>query len=100
MEEIVLFEGIVLPILGMGLGAFAMFGVYRTFNRWLERRHERRLSAEGGSAVAAGAVERLEARLEAVEDLALRMQDLEERLDFTERVLARGQEPGRLGRPG
>lgn len=87
------FQNVVLSVLAMGLGGFAMFGVYRTINRFLDRRHERLLaSAQMGSSLE---LEDLKSRVEALEDTALRVQDLEERIDFAERLLTREQH--RLG---
>lgn len=82
-------EDIILPIFGMGLGAFFLFGVYKTVNRWLDRRHERTLAEAGGIADPAlrEAVRQLEDRVVMLEDGTMRIQELEERLDFTERVL-------------
>ena len=82
------FNTMVLPLLGMGMGAFFLLGLYRTVNRWIERKHERELAAQGGSAPIA--LEAFGARLD---DLGDSIQELEERMDFTERVLARHKEP-------
>ena len=88
-------ENVVFPILGMGMGALFMFGVYRIAMRWIDRRHER-LMLESGSGGASVEMEQLRGRVEQLEDVAARVQDLEERLDFTERVLAQQREQGRL----
>ena len=45
MVEFVWFQNVVIPILGMGLGGFAIFAVFRTINRALDRRHERLLKS-------------------------------------------------------
>ncbi|UCG87346.1 MAG: hypothetical protein JSW71_02025 [Gemmatimonadota bacterium] len=83
------FQNVVIPVLGMGLGGFVMFGVYRTVNRFLDRRHERLVAAtQAGSSPE---LEELKDRVEALEDTAFRLQDLEERLDFAERLLTREQ---------
>jgi hypothetical protein len=94
MPDWIWIQNVIFPILGMGMGAFFMFGLYRVANRALDRRHER-LMAEGG---AGGSEElrQLRARVEQLEDVAARVQDLEERLDFTERVLAQQRERGQL----
>lgn len=80
---------VVLPILGIALGALFLVGVYRIVMRWIDRRtavpdHE--------------SLDRLEQRVAALEDGVLRVQELEERLDFAERVLAqqRQRDAGRL----
>jgi hypothetical protein len=85
------FQNVVIPVLGMGLGALAMFGVYRTINRALDRRHERLLATDRGGA--SPELEEMRTRLEALEDAAYRVTDLEERLDFAERLLTRAQDP-------
>ena len=89
------FNTVVLPLLGMGMGAFFLLGLYRTVNHWIERKHERELAAQGGSAPVA--LEALGARLD---DLGDRIQELEERTDFTERVLTQQRDQNRLGSGG
>jgi hypothetical protein len=79
-------QNVVLPILGMGMGTFVLFGIYRIVNKFMDRRHEGRLGVGG-----AGVVEelrRLQQRLELLEEKAYRWEELEERLEFAERVLA------------
>jgi hypothetical protein len=83
------FQNVVIPVLGMGLGGFVMFGVYRTVNRFLDRRHERLLAS--GQAGSSSELEELKDRVGALEDTAFRVQELEERLDFAERLLTREQ---------
>jgi hypothetical protein len=70
----------------MGMGAFAMFAVYRTLNRHLDRKHERQMAERSGGD--ARQLEEMRARVEDLEEGSLRLQDLEERLDFAERMLA------------
>ena len=41
MPDFVWIQEVVFPILGMGMGVLVMFGLYRTVNRALDRRHER-----------------------------------------------------------
>ena len=89
------FNTIVLPLLGMGIGAFFLLGVYRTVNHWIERRHERELAEQGG--LSPPALEALGARLE---DVGERIQELEERMDFAERMLTQQREQNRLGSGG
>ena len=43
LGDFIWFQNVVLPVLGMGMGAFVLFGVYRTINRHLDRRHEQQL---------------------------------------------------------
>ena len=90
LADFVWFQNVVLPVLGMGMGAFVLFGAYRTVNRHLDRRHERQLgaAAQGHSG---SELEDLRARVELLEDAVDRVQELEERLDFTERMLTQQQ---------
>lgn len=87
MPSFIWIENVVFPLIGMGMGTLAMYGVYKTVNRFLDRRHEMRL-AEGGDGRVAEELERLRLRVEAMEDQTFRMQELEERVDFAERMLA------------
>ena len=90
----IVFQQTVIPamaiVLGMGLGGLTMFGIYRTVNRALERRHERLLAVGKGGSPAE--LEELRNRIEALEDTAYRVQELEERVDFAERLLTRDQQ--------
>lgn len=86
MGEIIFFEGVILPLLGMGMGAFAMFGVYRTLNRHLDRKHEKEMAGRVGGD--SRAMEEFRSRLEELEENAVRVQELEERMDFAERMIA------------
>ena len=81
-------QNVVFPIMGMGMGALFMVGVYKTANRWLDRRHEREMMDRG---VGSPGLRELQGRMEVFEDAILRLQDLEERVDFAERMLARQQ---------
>jgi len=85
-------QNVVFPIIGMAMGSFVLFGAYRSLNRMRDRRHEARQLADGGELRAE--VRRLEDRVAQLEDGAHRVQELEERLDFAERMLAKqGQRP-------
>ena len=80
-------QNVVFPILGMGMGTFAMFGIYRTVNRHLDRKHEKEMVDRGGGS--GRQMEELRARVEELEENAMRVHELEERLDFAERMIAR-----------
>ena len=97
MPDWIWIERVVFPIIGMGMGAMVLFGVYRTFNRMLERRHERQLAAMRGQG--GGDVAHLAERLDHLEDQVARLGELEERIDFAERLLAREREAERLKGP-
>lgn len=99
MPDWLWFENVVFPLVGMGMGVLFMFGAYRVAMRWIDRRHER-LMAERGTGAGAGELQQLRARVEALEDTVGRVQELEERLDFAERILAQQRERGRLPAEG
>lgn len=61
------------------------FGIMRSINRHLERKH----GGSGRVDVLRAEVDELRARVEDVDELRDRFIDLEERLDFAERLLAR-----------
>lgn len=82
---------IVIPIAGMLTGGVVIWTIGSTVKHWVNRYfdHQRSVGAgaEGGHAA------QLEERLTLLEDqVASRMMELEERMDFTERVLTRGQD--------
>jgi hypothetical protein len=85
-------QNVIFPLIGMGMGGFVLFGIYRTVNRMLDRRHEARMLP--GGAPMTEEMRRLEDRVAALEEQGQRVQELEERLDFAERILAKqGQRP-------
>jgi hypothetical protein len=86
-------QNVVFPIIGMGMGGFVLYGIYRTVNRVLDRRHEARLAGGEPSAVVEE-IEEVRRRLEQLEEQAFRIQEIEERLDFAERMLAQQTPPG------
>ena len=90
IPDFVWFQNVVIPILGMGLGAFVFFGVYRTVNRHLDRRHEKEIAA-ASRGDASPELDEIRSRVELLEDTVLRVHELEERLDFAERMLAQHQ---------
>jgi hypothetical protein len=58
----------------------------------------RRLEGKGGDSALRTDLEQLQARLTEVDSLQIRVAELEERVDFTERLLAQTREPDRLQR--
>jgi hypothetical protein len=62
------------------------------------RAFARRLEGKTGDPALRAEVEQLHARLGEVDTLQTRVTDLEERLDFAERLLAQNREPDRLQR--
>ncbi len=79
----------------MVMSGGTLVGIYRTVNHWIERRHER-LLAQAGATTPSADVQEIRERLGALDEIGYRLQELEERVDFTERVLARQQEPPRI----
>jgi hypothetical protein len=86
-------QQVVFPIMGMGIGVFVLYNVFRIGKYAIDRKHELELAKSQGNPE--GFV-RLQERVERLEELGYRLQELEERLDFTERVLAQGRDRGRL----
>lgn len=91
-------QNVIFPLAGMGMGVLFMFGAYRVATRWMDRRHERLMAERSGAG--AGEMQQLRARVEVLEDAVGRVQELEERLDFAERILAQQRERGRLPAEG
>jgi len=76
------------PIAGMATGALFMLGVYKLMSRFLDLKARRE---------AVGPTEELRELQRDVDELRAlpqRVAELEERLDFAERLLARGAERG------
>lgn len=84
-------QNVVFPLAGMGMGVLFMFGVYRVTMRWIDRRHER-LLVERAAPGDGTELEQLRSRVEVLEDAVGRVQELEERVDFAERLLTRARE--------
>jgi len=84
------FYEVVLPLLGMGTGVWVLYNGFRIANRALNQKHEKDLALAGGAAP--GEVAELRDRVERLEEMGHRVQELEERLDFAERVLTAGRE--------
>lgn len=83
----------IVPIAGMATSAFFMFGAYKLLNRWLDTRARRE------TALPSDELRELQREVDELCALPERVAQLEERLDFAERLLA--QERERVGlRPG
>jgi hypothetical protein len=93
MPEWLWIQEVVFPLIGMAMGAGVLYGIYRTANRLIDRKQERE-ALQGGAGAAE--VEQLRARVEALEELSYRLHDVEERVDFTERVLTQQRERDQL----
>ncbi len=71
------------------------FGIMRSINKHLDRKMKVAQGGEGNGHLLAE-VEELRTRLEGSEDLRERVADVEERLDFAERLLAEGKRRDQL----
>jgi len=78
------------PLVMMGMTVLAGVGVYRIAVRWVDRKHER-LLAEMQRRTDGAETAGLQDRVDALEAAAGRVQELEERVDFTERLLTQQQ---------
>ena len=92
LPDFVWIQNVVLPILGMGMGGFVLFGIYRTVNRYADRKHELQMASTAGAG-GGRELDELKSRVELLEESAYRVQELEERLDFAERLLTQQQQP-------
>jgi hypothetical protein len=83
----------VLSLAAMGLFSGLVFSVIRTIGKYLERRQ-----TAGGRDLAElrAAVDALRAEVAEQQDQSQRLAELEERLEFAERLLARHAEQARL----
>ncbi|MDH4044742.1 MAG: hypothetical protein OEY20_08470 [Gemmatimonadota bacterium] len=79
-------EFILIPIAGMATGTIFMFGIYKLITKWMELRHR---PAVGG--VSAEELQDLRDDVALLRDMPDRVAELEERLDFTERLLAQAR---------
>ena len=79
---------VLIPLAGMATGMVFMIGIYKLVSRWMDRKR----LPEGNLA---DEVDRLRGEVDVLGDVALRVDELEERLDFAERLLAQRQ-PDRL----
>lgn len=76
---------LLIPLVGMGVGALFLTGVYKLLSRWLDRRGQ--LPAPE----VADELARLRGEVEGVQELTRRLEEVEERLDFAERLLTQQQ---------
>lgn len=84
------FEQVGVPILAFLLFGFVSWQAFRTLNRYLDRKH----GSIGGRELESlkAEVDTLRAQLGAVDDLTLRLGEVEERVDFAERLLTKERE--------
>ena len=79
-------NNLLIPIAGMGTGIILVVSGLRTIRHFIDRRLPR------GDADASIQLEELRSRLEDLERAGGRVDELEERLEFTERLLTRARE--------
>ena len=75
------------PLGGMATGAVFMVIVYKLIAKWMDLRHR-----QGLPGISEEELQDLRHDLVALRDMPARVAELEERLDFAERLLTRGQE--------
>lgn len=87
---------VLVPIAGMLAGVVTVVTLGWTVRHWVDRHYDDRRRAAGGDP-GSEALERLTERVGTLEEqVAGRMLDLEERMDFTERVLAQSRDRPQL----
>jgi hypothetical protein len=86
-------EGIAAIVLLLGAGLIMAAVIWP-----LVRAFARRIEGGAPGAEMQAELESLQERVRQLEEMAPRMAELEDRLDFTERVVAQGREPDRLQR--
>jgi len=84
------FEQVGIPILGFLLFGFVTWQAFRTLNRYLDRKH----GSIGGKELESlkAEIDTLRAQVGTVDDLTLRLGEVEERVDFAERLLTKERE--------
>ncbi len=95
MPDWIWIQNVVFPLVGMGMATFFGWQIIKSVNKHLERRAQ--LQGGGDMGELRREVERLRSLVESDGDVGARLSDLEERLDFTERVLSQ-QSREALGR--
>lgn len=88
---------VLIPLAGMATGVVVMVTLGRTIRHWVDRHYHR--EALPGRDEMRAELARLEDRVAGLEEVAGRVQELEERVDFAERLLTQQRERDRLA-PG
>lgn len=87
-------ERLLIPMAGMATGIILGMGLFRTVRYFIDRR------TAGASDEMAAELNDLRARVEELEHSSARVLELEDRVDFAERLLARARELGQVGGEG
>ncbi len=95
MFDFVWVQQVVFPILGMGMATFFGWQILRIINGHLERKGGKAGSAE--LARIREEVERLRLLIEGSDDMRLQIGELEERVEFAERLLTRQRDQLKAG---
>ncbi|HWP36182.1 MAG TPA: hypothetical protein VNL18_01390 [Gemmatimonadales bacterium] len=97
MPDFLFWNQVVIPLAGMAVGVILGLPIIKAIVRRIERRPDELAGVES-QALRAELAE-LKRRLETVDELAGRVGEIEERMDFAERLLTQQRESGRLGGP-
>jgi hypothetical protein len=82
---------VLIPLAGMATGALFLVGIYKLLTRWMDLRHRRELPPGMDEDL-----QELRGQVAELADLSHRVAEMEERLDFAERLLARERNEPRL----
>jgi len=82
---------LLVPVAGMVTGVIISIGFFKTVRHFIDRK-----TASGADHELQAEISDLHARIEALERDQGRVEELEDRLDFAERLLADGKRPDQL----
>ncbi len=88
-------EIVFLAFTGIVAGTTVVFGILRNINKHLDRKWRAQEGGPGHEPILAE-LEEMRARLDGSDELRERVAELEERVDFAERILADGNRPDEL----
>lgn len=95
MPDFLFWNQVVIPLAGMAVGVILGLPIIKAIVRRIEHKPTADLRAAETEALRAELAE-LRQRLDAVEDLSGRLGDMEERLEFAERLLTQQRQGGQL----
>ena len=91
MDDILKFFGVMASLATVGVFGYAGFVLVNAFQQRLTRGHQ--------PAIDPAELEALRAQAAEIDGLHARLEELEQRVDFAERLLARGENPAELAAP-